>query len=70
MYLIFSLFFRFFRAVSYRQFTQLVHGYLGRSRRISTPACSLNTIRSKFKEDEQCEFTGYYADDDVYDDEN
>ena len=64
-------FFRFFRAVSYRQFTHLVHGFLGSTKRIALPACTYNAIRSHFKpENEECEFRGFEDDDVENDDED
>ena len=51
---------RFFRAVSYRQFTHLVHGFLGKSKRIAIPACASNAICSRFKTIDEDEFAGFY----------
>ncbi len=38
---------RYFRSVAYRQYIQLVYGYLGK-RRIPLPACAYYAIRRKF----------------------
>ncbi|XP_046855950.1 uncharacterized protein LOC124449052 [Xenia sp. Carnegie-2017] len=38
---------RYLRSVAYREFTQLVHGYLGR-KRIPLPACAYHSIRTRF----------------------
>lgn len=39
--------FRYLRSVAYREFTQLVHGYLG-NKRIPLPACAYHAIRTRF----------------------
>eukprot|EP00794_Sanderia_malayensis_P011506 gene11506-biopygen9179 len=46
----------YLRAVSYREFTRLVHGILGK-KRIPLPACAYFAIRKKFPTDK--EFTGF-----------
>ncbi len=51
---------RYLRAVSYQEFTLLVHGFLGK-RRIPLPACAYFSIRSTFKAEE--EFTGFEEED-------
>ncbi|XP_046840966.1 uncharacterized protein LOC124435062 [Xenia sp. Carnegie-2017] len=38
---------RYLRSVAYREFTQLVHGYLG-NKRIPLPACAYHAIRTRF----------------------
>lgn len=52
--------FRLFRATAYREFTQLVHGYLG-PKRIPLPACAYELIRKEFSKNEDS-FTGYEED--------
>jgi hypothetical protein len=42
-----SLYYRYFRSVAYREYIQLVYGYLGK-RRIPLPACAYNAIRQRF----------------------
>ena len=42
-----SLYYKYFRSVSYREYIQLVYGYLGK-RRIPLPACAYNVIRQRF----------------------
>lgn len=51
----------FLRVASYREFTQLVHGYLG-FRRIPLPACAYHVIRKELSA-EGASFTGYEEDD-------
>jgi hypothetical protein len=50
--------YRYLRAVSYREFTYLVYGYLGQ-RRYPLPACAYHAIRKKFLEDKDSTCTGY-----------
>ena len=50
--------FRYLRSVAYRQYIQLVYGFLGK-RRIPLPPCAYNAIWSKF---ERKEFEGYDED--------
>eukprot|EP00794_Sanderia_malayensis_P002213 gene2213-biopygen1979 len=38
----------FLRSIAYRDFTSLLHGYLGRSNRIPLPACAYNAVRQAF----------------------
>lgn len=54
-YVIFN--FRFLRSVSYREFSQLIYGFLGADR-IPLPACAYHAIRLKFK-DENNQFVGF-----------
>lgn len=42
--------YRFLRGIAYREFTRLVHGYLG-GRRIPLPACSYHAIRKAFPDE-------------------
>lgn len=52
---------------SYRECTQLIHGYLGRGKRIPLPACAYHSIRSKFGvEDDDDDYTGYEDDEDWF----
>ncbi|XP_065070604.1 uncharacterized protein LOC135695443 [Rhopilema esculentum] len=51
---------KFLRAISYREFTRLVHGRIG-NKRIPLPACAYNKIRQKFPSEEM---TGYESDSD------
>ncbi|XP_067050142.1 uncharacterized protein [Acropora muricata] len=51
----------FLRATAYREFTQLVHGYLG-ARRIPLPACAYHAIRKEFSIESE-HFNGYEHDD-------
>ncbi len=46
---------RFIRAVSYRQFTRLIHGRLG-EQRIALPACAYDAIGKKFPTDQHVGF--------------
>ena len=55
--------YRYLRSVAYREFTQLVHGYLGR-KRIPLPACAYHSITTRFPGKD---FQGY--DDDELEDE-
>ncbi|KAK3747404.1 hypothetical protein QZH41_012091 [Actinostola sp. cb2023] len=59
----------FLRATAYREFTQLVYGYLG-PRRFPLPACAYNTIRTEFMDHEETayQFTGYEDNDDSEED--
>ena len=50
---------KFLRSVSYREFTSLVYGTIGK-RRVPLPACAYHAIRNKFKENYI--FTGYVDD--------
>ncbi|XP_065058641.1 uncharacterized protein LOC135686047, partial [Rhopilema esculentum] len=50
---------KFLRSVSYREFTSLVYGIIGK-RRVPLPACAYHAIRNKFKENDI--FTGYVDD--------
>ena len=59
---IFSIY-RFLRSTAYREFTQLVHGYLG-AKRIPLPACAYDAIRAEFMTDEDTDYTGYEDDED------
>ena len=38
---------RFLRGIAYRDFTRLIHGYLG-NKRIPLPACGYDAIRKQF----------------------
>ena len=40
-------FLRYFRCVAYREYIQLVYGYMGK-KRISLPACAYGAIRQRF----------------------
>jgi hypothetical protein len=44
--------------VAYREFTQLVDGYLGGSKTIPLPACAYTAIRQTFNNDNE-EFRGF-----------
>ena len=50
--------YRYLRAVSYREFTYLVYGYLGQQR-YPLPACAYHAIRKKFLEDKDSKCSGY-----------
>ena len=52
---------RFLRGISYREFTRLVHGYLG-GRRIPLPACTYHKIRATFPE-EKASYAGFETED-------
>ena len=52
---------RFLRGISYREFTRLVHGYLG-GRRIPLPACTYHKIRTTFPE-EKSSYAGFEIED-------
>ena len=54
---VFFLFYRFLRGVAYREFTQLVHGFLG-GKRIPLPACAYHAIRTGPSGEDE-EFVGY-----------
>ena len=54
-----SLSCRYLRSISYREYIQLIYGYLGQ-RRMPLPACAYDAIGRKFR-DEQ-EFMGYEDD--------
>lgn len=50
IHIVFNIFFpRFLRSVAYREFTRLIHGYLGYKKRIPLPACAYSCIRQTFK---------------------
>jgi len=51
---------RFLRSVAYREFTYLVHGYLG-GKRIPLPACAYHAIRQTFREETE-EYQGFDMD--------
>ena len=57
---LFLFFFRFLQAISYREFSQMVYGILGRLR-IPLPACVYQAIRTKFRENSNV-FTGFDED--------
>lgn len=59
-YFVFS---RYLRSISYREFTRLVHGYLGK-RRIPLPACAYTAIRKAFPTKEDEPLTGFQLDED------
>ena len=59
MILIKCFFFRFLRSVSYRQFTQMVYGKLGKLR-IPLPSCVYQAIRTKFQSEKT--YTGFEED--------
>ena len=50
---------RFLRGIAYREFTRLVHGYLG-GRRIPLPACAYHRIRDEFQD---TKYTGFEVED-------
>lgn len=52
---------RFLRGISYREFTRLVHGYLG-GRRIPLPACTYHKIRATFP-GEKSSYAGFETED-------
>lgn len=52
---------RFLRGISYREFSQLVHGHLG-SMRIPLPSCAYNAIRRNFQVKEEEDFRGFEED--------
>ena len=54
------LYYRYFRSVAYREYIQLVYGYLGK-RRIPLPACAYHAIRQAFGGKD---FKGFKDDDD------
>jgi hypothetical protein len=54
------LYYRYFRSVAYREYIQLVYGYLGK-RRIPLPACAYHAIRQAFGGKD---FKGFEDDDD------
>ena len=51
-------FYRFLRIISYREFTRLIHGFLG-NRRIPLPSCAYMSIRKAFPVEKEEQFTGY-----------
>ena len=54
---VFILLHKFLRGVAYREFTQLVHGFLG-GKRIPLPACAYHGIRTELSEENE-EFVGF-----------
>lgn len=52
---------RYLRSIAYREFTRLVHGYLGK-RRIPLPACAYTAIRKAFPSKEDEPMTGFQLD--------
>ncbi|CAH3153488.1 unnamed protein product, partial [Porites lobata] len=52
---------RYLRSIAYKEFTGLVHGYLGK-RRIPLPACAYTTIRKAFPSKEDEPMTGFQLD--------
>ena len=58
---LFLFFFKFLWAISYREFSQMVYGALGRLR-IPLPACVYQAIKTKFRENSNV-FTG--SDEDI-----
>ena len=54
---VFILLHRFLCGVAYREFTQLVHGFLG-GKRILLPACVYHAIRTELSEENE-EFVGF-----------
>ena len=54
---VFILLHRFLRGVAYREFTQLLHGFLG-GKRIPLPACAYHAIRTELSEENK-EFVGF-----------
>ena len=59
-YFVFS---RYLRSIAYREFTRLVHGYLGK-RRIPLPACAYTAIRKAFPTKGDEPLTGFQLDED------
>lgn len=49
------------RSVAYREFSQFVHGRIGRNR-IPLPACTYTKIRTKFQPKGNDAFTGFQDD--------
>ena len=57
--------FRSFRWATYKQFTWLVHGKLGRWNRVRIPTCVVNRIRETFpRHDTDPEYENYHSLDD------
>ena len=54
---VFIILHRFLCGVAYREFTQLVHGFLG-GKRILLPACVYHAIRTELSEENE-EFVGF-----------
>ncbi|CAH3035250.1 unnamed protein product [Porites lobata] len=54
---------RYLRLIAYREFTRLVHGYLGK-RRIPLPACANTAIRKALPSKEDEPLTGFQLDED------
>ena len=54
---VFFIFYRFLRGVASREFTQLVHGFLG-GKRIPLPACTYHAIRTGLSGEDE-EFVDY-----------
>ena len=54
---LFILLHRFLRGVAYREFTQVVHDFLG-GKRIPLPACAYHAIRTELSEENE-EFVGF-----------
>ncbi|XP_031553286.1 uncharacterized protein LOC116290400 [Actinia tenebrosa] len=52
----------FLRSIAYREFTRLVHGYLGYKRRIPLPACAYTRIRKCFRISEDELHSGFEMD--------
>lgn len=52
--------YRFLRGIAYREFTRLVHGYLG-GRRIPLPACCYHAIRRTFPD--TSDYAGFETED-------
>ena len=54
---VFILLHRFLSGVAYREFTHLVHGFLG-GKRIPLPACAYHALRTELSEENE-EFVGF-----------
>ncbi len=54
-------FYRYFRSVSYREFSRMVYGVLG-TRRIPLPACAYHAIRKQFPLSKDEQYTGFESD--------
>ena len=63
-----SLLSRFLRSIAYREFSQLVHGYLG-NRRIPLPACAYHAIRKTFLSEQEA-LTGYVDETEIDESQN
>ena len=59
----FTVIFRYLRLIAYREFTRLVHGYLGK-RRIPLPAFAHTAIRKALPSKEDEPLTGFQLDED------